>query len=105
MPPKKTAGLRCHECKEPLTVVQALDAARVSWPNQEWIAFDCPKCGKSMHGELGQKSLKIGELDGFPGPCFIASSRAPLVGVNVSWTDAGVEVKYGKKRKLIRAKV
>lgn len=101
---KAKPPLRCPHCKTGLTITQVLDASELCWPNKDWIGYDCPKCKVFSHAKLSETALALGELDGFPGPALIVSSRCTLSKVSVSWSEDGVKLKYGKTNKIVPAR-
>ena len=67
--------LLCPSCFLQLDIEMILHNSTFSWPEQNWILFLCPKCKAKSHIEVKNNLVKTGELDGAPGPCFVACSQ------------------------------
>ncbi|MDQ5938053.1 MAG: hypothetical protein QG574_5416 [Cyanobacteriota bacterium erpe_2018_sw_21hr_WHONDRS-SW48-000092_B_bin.40] len=66
--------LRCPSCQKCVSPLQVLEHCSVSWPDQQWLLFECPICTKHSHVQVRDGLLELGELDGTPGPCFCADT-------------------------------
>ena len=86
--------LPCPACGAPAGLETILDRADTSWPLQHWLWFDCPACGDGSHVELRGSSVSIGELDGAPGPCFLATATIEAPGLTMTSTANAVIVRY-----------
>jgi hypothetical protein len=96
--------LQCPHCREAWSVEAVLDASRISWPAHRWLYFYCPACEKPSHVELQESQLRIGTLDGAPGPCFMPSSS---VGVRELFTvpsEHGIEIRFAGRVWFIEAR-
>jgi hypothetical protein len=91
---KQTHGLECPHCREVSSVEAVLDASLISWPAHHWVHFQCPSCHGLSHVELQESQVRIGILDGAPGPCFVPSSSAGVAGLIVMSGEHGIEVRF-----------
>jgi transcription elongation factor Elf1 len=67
--------LECPFCERELTVEQVLEGSSFSWPEENWIYFQCPFCLKHSHIKVMTDLIKTGVLSGFPGPAFVVCSE------------------------------
>lgn len=96
--------LSCQKCKSPMALEAIFDHCSVSWPQQRWLWFDCPSCGRGSHIELGKEEVSIGGIDGAPGPCFIQDETVPAPGLQVSRRPGRLVVRYHDREWQIRAR-
>ena len=83
--------LRCPSCQKCVSPLQVLEHCSVSWPNQQWLLFECPICKKHSHVQVSDGLMELGELDGTPGPCFCADTTLDLPGLKVVCASAQIQ--------------
>src|SRR5216117_3733161 len=86
--------LQCPHCRAASSVETVLDYSKVSWPNQRWLFFYCPACGKPSHIELSESQVSIGTIDGAPGPCFMPSSIVEVRDRSARFSTRGVKIRF-----------
>jgi len=101
MPPRKTARspeLRCPKCATTYSVAAVFDHCDVSWPNQRWLGFECPKCDHFSHVEVENGRVSIGEIDGAPGPAFFPDNAVAVPGLRYKNAFGGISLTLGARR-------
>jgi predicted RNA-binding Zn-ribbon protein involved in translation (DUF1610 family) len=99
----KATRVQCPACGAACDAASVLAACTVSWPNQRWLLFECPVCGRDAHVEVSNGRLAIGSLDGAPGPCFFPTQTLALRGLQVTADAGGVTVVFKGKRRRVPA--
>src|SRR4051812_45023766 len=97
-------SLPCPACRSGAPVEAVFDHCTVSWPNQGWLWFECPACGKGSHVELSGTAVSIGELDGGPGPCFVPKATIEVPGLQVARLGWGMKISYKTREWNVRAR-
>ena len=95
---EKPAGLKCPKCRALRSLEEVFDHCGVSWPNQRWLSFRCPRCRRYWHVQLSGSRVEIGDIDGAPGPSFIPDNGTTRAGLRVTRSDAGISVRLGRRR-------
>lgn len=95
---------KCVHCKIYLTATEILENSTVSWPNQRWIHLKCPACRKYMHVEVSEDCLKLGDIDGAPGPCFMEASSLAVPGLKMQSNTSGITCTLEQIKYFFRAK-
>ena len=98
------ATLKCRSCRRRWRVEEVFDNCSVSWPNQRWVSFQCPRCHRYAHVELAGSRVTIGDIDGAPGPCFIPDNSVTRPGLSFVRSDAGITARIGRRRWSFKAK-
>jgi predicted RNA-binding Zn-ribbon protein involved in translation (DUF1610 family) len=101
---KKATVINCLECQADYEPRKFLANCDVSWPNQRWLSFTCPECGKSAYVQVGKGRLGIGDLDGPPGPCFMEEKAFDVPGLTFPASDAGVTVRWRRFTRRVPAR-
>jgi hypothetical protein len=96
--------VHCPACGHAYGPAQVLAACTVSWPNQRWLLFTCPGCGKAAHVEVSDGALAIGDIDGAPGPAFFPAQTVSVVGLGVVASGKGIAVTLDGKRRFVPAR-
>jgi hypothetical protein len=71
-----------------------IDSCSKSWPVQLWLLFTCPRCDRQAHVALSKSRISIGELDGVPGPCFVALATVEVPGLRATSALGETVVSY-----------
>ena len=96
--------LHCPKCASAYGVATVFDHCTVAWPNQGWLWFDCPGCGKGFHVELEPGRVSIGGIDGAPGPAFFPDETVEVDGLTYEKRFGGLEVTLGARRWQVEGK-
>jgi hypothetical protein len=102
--PTTETGVKCPACGVSYSPAQILAGCTVSWPNQRWLLFECPRCKGDAHIEVSNGSLAIGGIDGAPGPCFMPDQTLALRGLRVTASEGVVTVVLKGKRTRVPAR-
>ena len=94
----------CPCCQAEAPVSQVLARATDSWPNQRWIMFACPSCGDTVHAEVLDGVVNVGQLDGGPGPVLIVSRTIHPRGFTVEVHDDGIALALDDVRYWVPAR-
>jgi hypothetical protein len=100
----ESRDLECPHCRVTHGVESVLDESRISWPAHRWLHFQCPACQKLSHVELQESQVRIGTLDGAPGPCFMPSSSVGVAGLIAIPGEHGIEVRFADRVWFIEAR-
>lgn len=73
--------LACPACGYRWSIKLVIDSCLKSWPVKFWLLFSCPRCNRQAHIALSESRISIGELDGAPGPCFVALATVDAPGL------------------------
>ena len=95
---------KCPRCRKALTVPELLDNCAVSWPNQRWLGFECPRCHAGWHVQVRNGHATIGELDGAPGPAFFPKISARVPGLGCTAGAAGITLRLGRRVWRVKAR-
>ena len=101
--PDTTPTLACPACRARFPLPAIFDASDASWPNQNWIGFDCPECGRFSHVALRAGQVDIGTIDGAPGPCFVSNESAAAPGLTIESRARGISIRCGGRRWFVKA--
>ncbi|MDP6345226.1 MAG: hypothetical protein QF578_18780 [Alphaproteobacteria bacterium] len=94
--------MECPGCNQPLTLEDLFEGARRAVPAKKWLWFTCPACQRDQVALPGKGNLQIGQIDGFPGPCFMPHERIAAPGFRVTWKgDGGAMVSWQGRRKRL----
>jgi len=102
--PRGAPRLRCPTCAATYSVAAVFDHCEVSWPNQRWLGFDCPRCDQFSHVEVEDGRVSIGGIDGAPGPAFVPDNSARVPGLTCVFPTAGITLRLGTRVWRVRAK-
>jgi len=101
---KLIGTLKCPYCKELLDIHQVLKNCSISWPQQDWVYFECPYCQINSHVTITSELVSTGVLDGAPGPVFFACSEKAFDDMFVYKTNEYIKCIYEDKEYLFKAK-
>ena len=96
--------LQCPHCKLRLSVPEVFDNCAVSWPNQRWLGFECPRCKRGWHVEVMNGHAGIGDIDGAPGPAFFPKNSARVPGLTYTRATGGITLRLGRRRWRVKAR-
>ena len=96
--------INCFECDETIEIETVIENCLVSWPNQKWVYFKCPKCSHCTHLKVSKGHITTGEIDGAPGPCFYGKNTYNVKGFIPKVSMKGIKLTYGNVSKHVRAK-
>ncbi|WP_395749446.1 hypothetical protein [Prosthecobacter sp.] len=98
-----TTQLACPHCHKTSTLEEVLEGSRLSWPAQRWLYFYCPACEQPSHVEISESRVRIGTLDGVPGPCFIPDTTMAVQDLRVTSSEQGIELRYAGRVWFVQA--
>ena len=96
--------LSCPKCRAAWGVATVFEHCDVSWPNQRWLGFTCPRCQGFSHVELEPGRVLIGGIDGAPGPSFFPDNGAEVPGLSFDTRLDGIRVAIGSRRWFVQGK-
>ncbi len=100
-----TKIMHCNQCNTKFNIEEIIDNCNVSWPAKSWTQFQCPKCNCMKHLELQNGSIKVGYVDGAPGPCFITEERFQNSNLKIACDISnGIYVQISGYKKMIAKK-
>jgi len=60
--------LPCPGCDSKFRVSEILEHSTISWPDLNWIYFQCPNCEKHTHIQVKKEKMATVNFIGAPGP-------------------------------------
>jgi len=103
-PGKPAPRLSCPGCHVAFSAPGVLDHCDVSWPNQRWLGFECPRCQRVFHVEIESGRMSIGAIDGAPGPAFFPDNSVAVPGLTCANRSGGISVTLGARRWNVKGK-
>jgi hypothetical protein len=97
-------GIPCITCGFMHDIDEILSNCSISWPNQRWALFTCPRCGASSHLQFSNGMVETGYVDGGPGPCFFPEGAYKVAGLSIRKEPDALTVRAGRRAKRIPAK-
>lgn len=91
--PREVPEPICIMCERVIPLPELLSRISSRFGHREQLYVSCPHCGESWLIEVGDDIVLLGDVDGFPGPCFLAGARVPAAGIS---TRRGAVVWKGK---------
>ena len=98
------AKFKCHNCNAEVTIKKFINSCKYSYKAQKWFWYETPCCNEMYMAEVKNQFLKIGNIDGAPGPCLIPELEMNINNLIVNEKEDGLELQYGEYLKLIPKK-
>ena len=90
-------------CKNAVPVSNFVKSISSYWSPQNWLQYQCPKCGKQSHLNIQGETVQFGFLDGAPGPCFIPEYSQRIPDLKFVATNKHAYISFGDIKNKVNA--